>query len=159
MSEISTPTGTTGAGAYTPTDRTVPTRSKERAAYDKEQVHAILDEGYVCHLGFVRDGAPGLLRGPEIALEQVRDVGDVLDGQWLVEAGVLAELRDDRRIRCGLLTERRLHGVRGDEVGQREGDERHPEHQEDRESEPDAEVARERVETRSRAGRRRCDAT
>ncbi|WP_037616274.1 pyridoxamine 5'-phosphate oxidase family protein [Streptomyces aureus] len=61
MSEISTPTGTTGAGAYTPTDRTVPTRSKERAAYDKDQVHAILDEGYVCHLGFVRDGAPVVL--------------------------------------------------------------------------------------------------
>lgn len=47
--------------AYTPTDRTVPTRSAERAAYDKEVVHAILDEGYVCHLGFVRDGAPVVL--------------------------------------------------------------------------------------------------
>ncbi|WP_018546747.1 pyridoxamine 5'-phosphate oxidase family protein [Streptomyces sp. LaPpAH-108] len=47
--------------AYTPTDRTVPTRSAERAAYDKELVHAILDEGYVCHLGFVRDGAPVVL--------------------------------------------------------------------------------------------------
>ncbi|MFE0326616.1 pyridoxamine 5'-phosphate oxidase family protein [Streptomyces sp. NPDC058960] len=43
---------------YTPTDRTVPTRSAGRASYDKELVHAILDEGYVCHLGFVRDGAP-----------------------------------------------------------------------------------------------------
>jgi len=47
--------------AYTPTDRTVPTRSAERASYDKELVHAILDEGYVCHLGFVRDGAPVVL--------------------------------------------------------------------------------------------------
>ncbi|WP_413756245.1 pyridoxamine 5'-phosphate oxidase family protein [Streptomyces sp. MMBL 11-3] len=47
--------------AYTPTDRTVPTRSRERAAYDHEMVHAILDEGYVCHLGFVRDGAPVVL--------------------------------------------------------------------------------------------------
>ncbi|MCZ4514333.1 pyridoxamine 5'-phosphate oxidase family protein [Streptomyces sp. ActVer] len=46
---------------YTPTDRTVPTRSKERAAYDHEMVHSILDEGYVCHLGFVRDGAPVVL--------------------------------------------------------------------------------------------------
>jgi nitroimidazol reductase NimA-like FMN-containing flavoprotein (pyridoxamine 5'-phosphate oxidase superfamily) len=52
----STPTTT-----YTPTDRTVPTRSAERAAYDKELVHAILDETYVCHLGFVRDGAPVVL--------------------------------------------------------------------------------------------------
>lgn len=46
---------------YAPTDRTVPTRSPERAAYDKELVHSILDEAYVCHLGFVRDGAPVVL--------------------------------------------------------------------------------------------------
>ncbi|MFD4350021.1 pyridoxamine 5'-phosphate oxidase family protein [Streptomyces coelicoflavus] len=58
--------GTTGtpsqpADTYPPTDRTVPTRSPDRAAYDKELVHSILDEGYVCHLGFVRDGAPVVL--------------------------------------------------------------------------------------------------
>ncbi|MGI5452978.1 pyridoxamine 5'-phosphate oxidase family protein [Streptomyces sp. CA-249302] len=47
--------------AYTPTDRTVPTRSPDRASYDRELVHSILDEGYVCHLGFVRDGAPVVL--------------------------------------------------------------------------------------------------
>ncbi|OIJ66949.1 pyridoxamine 5'-phosphate oxidase family protein [Streptomyces mangrovisoli] len=51
----------TPPAAYTPTDRTVPTRSPERAAYDRELVHAILDEAYVCHLGFVRDGAPVVL--------------------------------------------------------------------------------------------------
>ncbi|MEW2272079.1 pyridoxamine 5'-phosphate oxidase family protein [Streptomyces sp. SID685] len=47
--------------AYTPTDRTMPTRDAERASYDRKVVHAILDEGYVCHLGFVRDGAPVVL--------------------------------------------------------------------------------------------------
>ncbi|MEU0244485.1 pyridoxamine 5'-phosphate oxidase family protein [Streptomyces sp. NPDC006235] len=47
--------------AYTPTDRTVPTRSPDRASYDKDLVHSILDEAYVCHLGFVRDGAPVVL--------------------------------------------------------------------------------------------------
>ncbi|MFI8193692.1 pyridoxamine 5'-phosphate oxidase family protein [Streptomyces sp. NPDC085946] len=47
--------------AYTPTDRTVPTRAAHKASYDKDLVHAILDEGYVCHLGFVRDGAPVVL--------------------------------------------------------------------------------------------------
>ncbi|MHA6765159.1 pyridoxamine 5'-phosphate oxidase family protein [Streptacidiphilus sp. PAMC 29251] len=47
--------------AYQPTERTVPTRSRERASYDRELVHSILDEGYVCHLGFVRDGAPVVL--------------------------------------------------------------------------------------------------
>jgi nitroimidazol reductase NimA-like FMN-containing flavoprotein (pyridoxamine 5'-phosphate oxidase superfamily) len=49
------------SAAYTPTDRTVPTRSPDRAAYDKDLVHSLLDEAYVCHLGFVRDGAPVVL--------------------------------------------------------------------------------------------------
>lgn len=49
------------ATTYTPTDRTIPTRDADRASYDRELVHAILDEGYVCHLGFVRDGAPVVL--------------------------------------------------------------------------------------------------
>lgn len=52
---------TSPPAAYTPTDRTVPTRSADRASYDRELVHAILDEAYVCHLGFVRDGAPVVL--------------------------------------------------------------------------------------------------
>ncbi|GAA3817248.1 pyridoxamine 5'-phosphate oxidase family protein [Streptomyces chiangmaiensis] len=60
MHETHEPTSSR-ATAYAPTDRTVPTRSANRASYDKELVHAILDEGYVCHLGFVRDGAPVVL--------------------------------------------------------------------------------------------------
>ncbi|MFD3518061.1 pyridoxamine 5'-phosphate oxidase family protein [Streptomyces sp. NPDC058657] len=55
------PIAPTPSGAYTPTARTVPTRSPERASYDRELVHSILDEGYLCHLGFVRDGAPVVL--------------------------------------------------------------------------------------------------
>src|ERR1044072_8489231 len=47
--------------AYAATDRTIPTRARERASYDKDVVHAILDEGYICHLGFIRDGAPVVL--------------------------------------------------------------------------------------------------
>lgn len=47
--------------AYTATDRTVPTRAKERTSYDRELVHSILDATYLCHLGFVRDGAPVVL--------------------------------------------------------------------------------------------------
>ncbi|RPK29340.1 Pyridoxamine 5'-phosphate oxidase [Streptomyces sp. ADI92-24] len=54
-------TGPDAAAAYEPTGRTAPTRSRERAAYDREQIHSILDEAYVCHLGFVRDGAPVVL--------------------------------------------------------------------------------------------------
>jgi uncharacterized protein len=60
MQETRQPTSPS-ATAYTPSDRTVPTRSAQRASYDKELVHAILDEGHVCHLGFVRDGAPVVL--------------------------------------------------------------------------------------------------
>ncbi|MFK4070591.1 pyridoxamine 5'-phosphate oxidase family protein [Streptomyces sp. NPDC029674] len=56
-----TDTASPDSAAYTPTDRTIPTRSRERASYDHESVHAILDEAYVCHLGFVRDGAPVVL--------------------------------------------------------------------------------------------------
>jgi hypothetical protein len=33
-------------------------RLPKRATYDNEQVHAILDEGYICHVGFVVDGQP-----------------------------------------------------------------------------------------------------
>ncbi|MCZ1011212.1 pyridoxamine 5'-phosphate oxidase family protein [Streptomyces lydicus] len=47
--------------AYEPTTRTTPTRARDRAAYDHDTVHAILDAGYVCHLGFVRDGSPVVL--------------------------------------------------------------------------------------------------
>lgn len=58
------PAGESPAGTpagYAPTDRTIPTRSRDRARYDRETVHSILDQAYVCHLGFVRDGAPVVL--------------------------------------------------------------------------------------------------
>lgn len=51
----------TSPDAYEPTDRTVPSRSRDRARYDRETVHSILDQAYICHLGFVRDGAPVVL--------------------------------------------------------------------------------------------------
>ncbi|MFD3502726.1 pyridoxamine 5'-phosphate oxidase family protein [Streptomyces sp. NPDC058676] len=56
-----TPQTTTQPADYAPTDRSVPTRAAHKASYDRELVHAILDEAYVCHLGFVRDGAPVVL--------------------------------------------------------------------------------------------------
>jgi nitroimidazol reductase NimA-like FMN-containing flavoprotein (pyridoxamine 5'-phosphate oxidase superfamily) len=43
---------------YTPTARTQVRRLPKRAVYDKAQVHAILDEGFLCHIGFVVDGQP-----------------------------------------------------------------------------------------------------
>lgn len=46
---------------YRATERTVPTRSAERASYNPGLVHAILDDAYLCHLGFIRDGVPVVL--------------------------------------------------------------------------------------------------
>ena len=43
---------------YQPTARTRARRLPERAAYDRATVHAILDEGFICHVGFVADGQP-----------------------------------------------------------------------------------------------------
>jgi len=49
------------ATTYPQTDRTTPTRLRERARYDAEAIHAILDEALICHLGFTVDGAPQVL--------------------------------------------------------------------------------------------------
>lgn len=43
--------------AFVPTDRTALKRLPDRAAYDRETVYAILDEGFVCHVGFAVDGS------------------------------------------------------------------------------------------------------
>ena len=43
---------------YQPTERTQVRRLPKRGVYDKQQVHGILDEGFLCHVGFVVDGQP-----------------------------------------------------------------------------------------------------
>ncbi|HYV05775.1 MAG TPA: pyridoxamine 5'-phosphate oxidase family protein [Blastocatellia bacterium] len=43
---------------FLPTARTTLKRLPKRAAYDRETVYAILDEGFVCHVGFAIDGSP-----------------------------------------------------------------------------------------------------
>ena len=43
---------------FTPTERTQVHRLPKRGAYDRETVYRILDEGLVCHVGFVADGKP-----------------------------------------------------------------------------------------------------
>ncbi len=48
--------GTTGT--YHRTERTCVRRLPERASYDRATVHAILDEGFLCHVAFVVDGQP-----------------------------------------------------------------------------------------------------
>jgi nitroimidazol reductase NimA-like FMN-containing flavoprotein (pyridoxamine 5'-phosphate oxidase superfamily) len=44
--------------SYPATNRTQVRRLPKRGVYDKAQVHAILDEGFICHIGFVVDGQP-----------------------------------------------------------------------------------------------------
>jgi nitroimidazol reductase NimA-like FMN-containing flavoprotein (pyridoxamine 5'-phosphate oxidase superfamily) len=41
-----------------PTDRTVLKRLPQRGSFEREQINQILDEGIVCHVGFVVDGHP-----------------------------------------------------------------------------------------------------
>ncbi len=43
---------------YPPTDRSRIKRQNERAVYDRKTVHAILDAGLLCHVGYVIDGQP-----------------------------------------------------------------------------------------------------
>ena len=44
--------------ASSPTPRTRVVREAERGVYDRETVYRILDEGFICHVGFVVDGQP-----------------------------------------------------------------------------------------------------
>src|SRR5262249_3260858 len=47
--------------ALSPTSRTRARRLPRRACYDRDVVHAILDEALVCHVGFVDAGQPFVL--------------------------------------------------------------------------------------------------
>ena len=46
---------------YAVTDKTAPSRLRERVSYDRAATHAVLDATSVCHLGFVVDGEPVVL--------------------------------------------------------------------------------------------------
>ena len=44
--------------SYVPTPRTRLVREPQRAVYDRSVAYQILDEGFICHVGFVVDGQP-----------------------------------------------------------------------------------------------------
>jgi nitroimidazol reductase NimA-like FMN-containing flavoprotein (pyridoxamine 5'-phosphate oxidase superfamily) len=44
--------------SFAVSDRTRVVREANRAVYDREAIYKILDEGFVCHVGFVADGQP-----------------------------------------------------------------------------------------------------
>ncbi|MGA2095191.1 MAG: pyridoxamine 5'-phosphate oxidase family protein [Candidatus Acidiferrum sp.] len=43
---------------FTPTDRTKVRRKPDRGKYDWDTIYAILDQAFVCHVGFIADGMP-----------------------------------------------------------------------------------------------------
>jgi nitroimidazol reductase NimA-like FMN-containing flavoprotein (pyridoxamine 5'-phosphate oxidase superfamily) len=49
------------SAAAPPSDRTTVKRARQRGAYERETVAAVLDEALICHLGVVVDGAPIVL--------------------------------------------------------------------------------------------------
>ena len=57
MSNNSTSTSVNSSNA-SPTQRTRVVREPQRAVYDRGAVNQILDEAFLCHVGFVADGQP-----------------------------------------------------------------------------------------------------
>lgn len=43
---------------FTPTEKTRVRRKPERGSYDRDLIYSILDEAFVCHVGFIADGLP-----------------------------------------------------------------------------------------------------
>ena len=43
---------------FSPSDRTTFKRKAQRGSYDRDVVYAILDEAFLCHVGFVREQTP-----------------------------------------------------------------------------------------------------
>jgi uncharacterized protein len=56
--------------AYHPTPRTTPTRYRDRAHYDRETVHRILDEALICHFGYINAGRPVVLPTTHARLDE-----------------------------------------------------------------------------------------
>jgi uncharacterized protein len=44
--------------SYSPSPRTRVVREPDRGVYDREAAYRILDEGFICHVGFIVDGQP-----------------------------------------------------------------------------------------------------
>ena len=77
--------------ALTPTERTRLRRRPNRGAFETDTIYAILDEGFVCHIGFMAEGHPVVIptgyarRGDDIyvhgssASRMLRALGDGID--------------------------------------------------------------------------------
>jgi uncharacterized protein len=83
-----------------PTPRSTPKRHGDRARSDRAELDAVLDEGLICHLGFVRDGAPVVLPtcygrdGDTLFLHGSSGATSMMEGGKGVEVSVCVTLLD-----------------------------------------------------------------
>ncbi len=71
---------------FTPTEKTKVRRKPDRGSYDRELIYRILDEAFVCHLGFVVDGQPYVVPTNYVLMGKAEPI----EG----EAAKLAAMRD-----------------------------------------------------------------
>jgi len=57
---------------YARTERTTPSRLPERATYEQNAIHAVLDEALLCHVAYVADGLPRMI--PTLHVRQGHDL-------------------------------------------------------------------------------------
>jgi len=87
---------------YPPTERTRVKRKRDRGSFDRDLVHAILDEALICHVGFASEGQPFVIptihaRDGELLYlhgsPANRTLGELADGaQCCVTATLVDEL-------------------------------------------------------------------
>jgi uncharacterized protein len=75
---------------YPPTPRTLPNRHRERARYERETVHGILDEALICHVGYLNAGRTVVLPTTHARLGEVLYLHGST-GSGLMMAGTGAE--------------------------------------------------------------------
>lgn len=80
-------------GVYEKTARTTATRDRGRVSYDRAVAHAVLDEAYYCHLGFVVDGEPRLLPTMHVRIDDTVYVHGSTASRPLLAARVSDGLR------------------------------------------------------------------
>ncbi len=78
---------------------------------------------------------------PQVAVQQAKQVMPVLQRQRVVQAHLLAVLRDDHGVGGRLVAEDRREGVGGDQVGQDERDHRDAPYQQHADAEPGRDIA------------------
>src|SRR5919107_2522304 len=61
MDDVTKGAAAAAAKDFSPTARTTLRRLPKRGSFERSTVEEILDEGFVCHVGFVADGQPFII--------------------------------------------------------------------------------------------------